>query len=155
MALEGKPVAEGPRRPVPDEAEGARYRLPTNLGNAYITITDDDRGPREIFTNLGKCGSDISALSEAISRVVSTALGYGVPPVEIARQLLDITSQPVPHGGGWVKSLPDAIGQAILKHLDKTPGEVRRASGSLCPDCGSPLRFEEGCFKCVCGYTKC
>jgi ribonucleoside-diphosphate reductase alpha chain len=140
---------------VPDEAEGARYRFPTNLGNAYITITDDERGPREIFTNLGKCGSDISALAEAISRVVSTALGYGVPPVEIARQLLDITSQPVPHGGGWVKSLADAIGQAILKHLDKTPGEVRRASGSLCPDCGSPLRFEEGCFKCVCGYTKC
>jgi hypothetical protein len=27
-----------------------------------------------------------------------------------------------------------------------------------CPDCGSPLRAEEGCFKCTnvfCGYSKC
>ena len=155
MALKSPAAVDGPRRPVPDEAEGARYRFPTNLGNAYITITDDPRGPREVFTNLGKCGSDISALAEAISRVVSTALGYGVPPEELARQLLDITSQPVPHAGGWAKSLPDAIGQALLKHLDRTPGEVRRSSGSLCPDCGSALRFEEGCSKCACGFTRC
>jgi uncharacterized protein with PIN domain len=29
---------------------------------------------------------------------------------------------------------------------------------SACPDCGSPLRAEEGCFKCTneyCGYSKC
>jgi len=153
MAL--KEVPPGLRRPVPDEAGGSRYRYPTNLGNAYITITDDPRGPREVFTNLGKCGSDVSALAEALSRVISTALGYGVPPEEVARQLLDITSQPVPHAGGWVKSLPDAIGQALLRHLDRTPGEVRRASGTLCPDCGAALRVEEGCLKCTCGYSRC
>jgi ribonucleoside-diphosphate reductase alpha chain len=155
MALQ--PSSSGPavHRPVPDQAKGARYRYPTNLGHAYITITDDERGPREVFTNLGKCGSDISALGEAISRIASTALGYGVPPEEIARQLLDITSQPVPHDGGWVKSLPDAIGQAILRHVGRSPSDVRRRGGNLCPDCGAPLRFEEGCLKCVCGYSKC
>ena len=29
---------------------------------------------------------------------------------------------------------------------------------SACPDCGSPLYAEEGCFKCsnsYCGYSKC
>ena len=29
---------------------------------------------------------------------------------------------------------------------------------SSCPDCGSPLYAEEGCFKCsnaYCGYSKC
>ncbi|HXX94033.1 MAG TPA: adenosylcobalamin-dependent ribonucleoside-diphosphate reductase, partial [Planctomycetota bacterium] len=97
MALKESPeAAPGVRRPVPDEAGGSRYRYPTNLGNAYITITDDPRGPREVFTNLGKCGSDVSSLAEALSRVISTSLGYGVPPEEVARQLLDITSQPVP-----------------------------------------------------------
>jgi len=154
MSLEPSRAPEDPR-PVPDEARGTRYRYPTNLGNAYITITDDDRGPREIFTALGKCGSDIGALGEALSRLASTALGRGVPPEEIARQLLDITSQPVPHDGGWVKSLPDAIGQALLRHLGRSPDEVRRRSGELCPDCGAPLRFEEGCLKCSCGFTRC
>ncbi len=153
---EGPPAAPA-RRPVPERAAGVRYRYPTNLGNAYITITEDDQGPREVFTNLGKCGSDISALSEAISRVISTSLGYGVPPQEIARQLLDITSQPVPNGGGWVKSLPDAIGRALLRHLGD-PSETRREpTGALCPDCGGPLRFEEGCAggRCACGYSRC
>ena len=28
--------------------------------------------------------------------------------------------------------------------------------GKGCPDCGAPLRFEEGCQKCEsCGYSKC
>ena len=159
---ESQPMALAPsageppsRRPVPEQATGVRYRYPTNLGHAYITISDDAAGPREVFTNLGKCGSDISALAEAISRVLSTALGYGVPPEELARQLLDITSQPVPNRGGWVKSLPDAIGQALLRHLDRPADAEPRATAGLCPECGSPLRFEEGCMKCVCGYTKC
>jgi ribonucleoside-diphosphate reductase alpha chain len=153
MALRN-PAAPSTPRPVPEDAAGVRYRYPTNLGNAYITITDDASGPREVFTNLGKCGSDISALAEAISRVVSTALGYGVPPPVIARQLVDITSQPVPGRGGWVKSLPDAIGQAILKHLGREAAPAA-LPGALCPDCGGPLRFEESCLKCPCGYSKC
>ena len=25
----------------------------------------------------------------------------------------------------------------------------------LCPICGEPLQASEGCFSCVCGYSKC
>ncbi len=158
MALQAPgPPEPRAKRPVPDDATGVRYRYPTNLGNAYITITDDGTGPREVFTNLGKCGSDISALAEAISRVISTALAYGVPADELARQLAGITSQPVPNRDGWVKSLPDAIGQAILRHVGRAAEPGPRPTGALCPDCGSPLRFEEGCpgGKCACGYSRC
>ncbi|MGD0915654.1 MAG: hypothetical protein ABSB22_04255, partial [Thermodesulfobacteriota bacterium] len=24
-----------------------------------------------------------------------------------------------------------------------------------CPECGGPLLFEEGCVKCLCGYSDC
>jgi ribonucleoside-diphosphate reductase alpha chain len=156
------------KRPVPDEAPGVRYRIPTNLGDAYVTITEDEHGAREIFTNLGKSGSDIQALSEALSRVISTSLGYGVPLEAIAKQLLNITSQPVFHKDGVVKSLPDGIGQAMLRHLTRgqDPGgelesrvrDVGGLTGALCPECGTPLVFEEGCSggKCRgCGYANC
>jgi len=156
------------KRPVPDEAPGVRYRIPTNLGDAYVTITEDAHGAREIFTNLGKSGSDIQALSEALSRVISTSLGYGVPLEAIAKQLLNITSQPVFHKDGVVKSLPDGIGQAMLRHLTRgqdAGGELESRirdvgglTGALCPECGTPLVFEEGCSggKCRgCGYANC
>lgn len=145
------------KRPVPEQAEGKRYRVPTNLGKAYVTITEDAQGPREVFTSIGKCGSDISALSEAICRVVSTALGYGVPMQELAEQLLNITSQPVPWNGGWVKSLPDAIGQAMMRYLRAKSDVAGKATGFLCPECGASLRFEEGCSggKCTCGFSRC
>jgi ribonucleoside-diphosphate reductase alpha chain len=176
---ETAPAAAGPRgaddalvrpakRPVPDEAPGVRYRIPTNLGDAYVTITEDAHGARELFTNLGKSGSDIQALSEALSRVISTSLGYGVPLEAIAKQLLNITSQPVFHKDGVVKSLPDGIGQAMLRHLTRGQDrggdlenrvrDVGGLTGALCPECGTPLVFEEGCSggKCRgCGYANC
>jgi ribonucleoside-diphosphate reductase alpha chain len=166
------PAADAPprpaKRPVPDEAPGVRYRIPTNLGDAYVTITEDTQGPREVFTNLGKSGSDIQALSEALSRVISTSLGFGVPLEAIAKQLLNITSQPVFHKDGVVKSLPDGIGQAMLRHLTRGQDrggalenrvrDVGGLTGALCPECGTPLVFEEGCSggKCLgCGYANC
>ncbi len=162
------PPSHPPKRPVPDEAAGVRYRVPTNLGDAYVTITEDAQGARELFTNLGKSGSDIQALSEALSRVISTSLGYGVPLEALAKQLLNITSQPVFHRDGMVKSLPDGIGQAMLRHLTRLQGrgsavesrvrDVGGLTGALCPECGTPLVFEEGCSggKCRgCGYANC
>ncbi len=50
------------------------------------------------------------------------------------------------------EELVDVLGQ-IRAQL-----AVGESKFSLCPDCGSPLIAEEGCFKCVndyCGYSKC
>ena len=40
----------------------------------------------------------------------------------------------------------------------RTEIAVAESKFSSCPDCGSPLYAEEGCFKCsnaYCGYSKC
>ena len=47
--------------------------------------------------------------------------------------------------------------EAVLKDIQAkvVEGESKFSS---CPDCGSPLYAEEGCFKCsnvYCGYSKC
>jgi ribonucleoside-diphosphate reductase alpha chain len=143
------------RWPVPREAPAARHRDPTHPGHVHVTITPDEHGPREGLTGPGTCGRDVAALAEALGRVISSSLAHGVPPEEIARQLLDITSQPVPLEGGWVKSLPDAVGRALLRHLGKAPESAARDAGASCPECGFPLRFEEACVRCSCGYGRC
>lgn len=166
MAKEFRANVTPKKRALQSELDGMRFRIPTNLGTAFITITEDELGPRECFTSIGKAGSDINALSEAICRLISTALGYAVPMEELAKQLLNITSQPIPCEGGFIKSLPDAIAKAMLRYLAKRKGcdvnkliqEIGKPTGALCPDCGAPLIFEESCSggKCrSCGYGNC
>jgi hypothetical protein len=51
---------------------------------------------------------------------------------------------------------PVELDEALLKIKNKKAEEESKFSA--CPDCGSPLYAEEGCFKCSnshCGYSKC
>jgi len=39
---------------------------------------------------------------------------------------------------------------------DHVDGQVASLGRELCPECGEPLVFEEGCHMCKsCAYTKC
>jgi len=59
----------------PFRAVGATYRLLTPMGTAFITINEDEAGqPLELFINVGKAGSDVTAMAEALGRVISAAL---------------------------------------------------------------------------------
>ena len=59
----------------------------TGCGSLYVTVNEDDFGPREIFANMGKAGGCASASTEAIGRLISLAFRYGVPPDKIVKQL--------------------------------------------------------------------
>ncbi len=58
--------------------------------------------------------------------------------------------------------LSDAVGRLVglaLAH-GAPPEEVGKAlngapKAEACPSCGAALRFEEGCTKCTCGYSRC
>jgi ribonucleoside-diphosphate reductase alpha chain len=58
--------------------------------------------------------------------------------------------------------LSDAVGRLVglaLAH-GAPPDEVGKAlngapKAEACPACGAALRFEEGCTKCTCGYSRC
>ncbi|MCB0234880.1 MAG: hypothetical protein KDG58_11800, partial [Anaerolineae bacterium] len=63
------------KRPRPRRLHGSTYRRLTPLGTAYITVNDTDEGePFEIFMNVGKAGSDVAAVSEALGRLISLTL---------------------------------------------------------------------------------
>ena len=140
----------------------------TGCGSLYVTINEDDLGPRELFANMGKAGGCASASTEALGRLISLAFRYGAPPEKIAKQLKGIRCHvPLGFGPNQILSCPDAIGKALA---DKYVGEetMAPAHGEIqlempiayaqgaCPDCGSAIEHEGGCTVCrACGYSKC
>jgi ribonucleoside-diphosphate reductase alpha chain len=139
----------------------------TGCGSLYVTVNEDDYGPREVFANMGKAGGCASASTEAIGRLVSLAFRYGVPPDKIVKQLRGIRCHvPLGFGPNQILSCPDAIGKALADKYDLAGGNGAKAVGQLempitlaqgaCPDCGSAIEHEGGCMVCrACGYSKC
>jgi len=133
---------------------GFTEKLKTSRGSLYVTVNTLDNKPIEVFANIGKSGGDISALSEAIGRLISIALQNGVPVEKIVNTLINITgAQPIWNEGRLIKSVPDAIAQVLKDHfLDK---KVEK-NYEECPECGGVLEEVEGCAVCKnCGYSRC
>jgi ribonucleoside-diphosphate reductase alpha chain len=171
-------IGRGPRARQ-DVICGSTRKIRTGCGNIYVTVNEDEEGNLfEIFNQIGKAGGCAASQSEAIGRLVSLALRSGIEPEEIVRQLKGISCHaPVWSREGKILSCSDAVAKAIDWHLQdhkKVKVEVKvevdstgsdRALDSrtslpillrgACPECGGPLLFEEGCVKCLCGYSDC
>jgi ribonucleoside-diphosphate reductase alpha chain len=153
--------ATGSARKRPETLEGFTTRVKTGLGRLYVTVTEFDGQPFEVFATIGKSGRSTTAKTEAIGRLVSLALRSGVHVSEIVDQLKGIGGEhPVFQNGGLVLSIPDAIGNVLESHYmkdkDANSGHGMSLSGATCPECGQTISFEEGCQKChFCGFTKC
>jgi ribonucleoside-diphosphate reductase alpha chain len=119
----------------------------------YVTVNKQDGLPVEVFITSGKAGDEANADSEALGRVVSIALQYGVPAEALVKTLRGINGGMYgSYEGRLVASRADLIAVA----LETAGAENVLNRGKACPDCGAPLRFEEGCMKCEsCGYSKC
>ncbi|HYM92332.1 MAG TPA: adenosylcobalamin-dependent ribonucleoside-diphosphate reductase [bacterium] len=167
--------ARGPLVPRPERLAGPTYRIPTAFGTAFITVTELDDQPFEVFGRLGKGGTDAEAAAEAIGRMASILLRLrsAVPRLErlglIAEQLERIGgSRSAGFGQDRVRSIPDAFAIAIRKYLaDRTvPGAPPIAAarptgtnlvGDFCPRCQQSALIEAGgCITCtVCGFKEC
>ncbi|HRW04694.1 MAG TPA: adenosylcobalamin-dependent ribonucleoside-diphosphate reductase [Caldilineaceae bacterium] len=166
------------KRPRPKRLLGSTYRKDTPLGSAYITVNSDERNePFEVFLNVGKAGSEVSAVSEAMGRLISLVLRMPatLPPSERLRWVMDEMAgigggRPLGFGANRVRSLPDGIAQVLAEHLSELPPSreeahaeqlalpiAQRPIGDICPDCGEASFLNiEGCRKChVCGYSEC
>jgi len=109
----------------PFVVHGATYKLNTPVGNAFITINQDENGePLEVFINVGKAGSDVTAMAEALGRTISTSLRFkgNLSRVERAKEIAEQLSgiggrRSVGFGNNKILSLPDAVAAAISTHL--------------------------------------
>lgn len=176
---------EPKKKVTPQIARGVRIRKPCDVGKVYTSVFfEEGDGPIEVFVNLGKSGGYMAGAAEVTGRLSSLALKYGANLDEVASELVGIScGQKIGLGNSTILSMFDAVGKTLMEiskgeqmnlfNEEKTAIEVDKtellsnlrseqasveSKFSACPDCGSPLRAEEGCFKCTnvfCGYSKC
>jgi ribonucleoside-diphosphate reductase alpha chain len=87
-------------------------------------MNEDEEGhPFEVFLEIGKAGSDIKAMAEAMGRLMSLVLRMASPvsPLERVREIVkQITgiggARSYGFGKRRVLSLPDAVGQALAEN---------------------------------------
>ncbi len=104
----------------PKRLTGVTDARQTPEGNLYLTLNLHEAHPFELFAQIGKAGSDISAFTEAIARLISLAFRCGVDPDAVADELIGIGgSRFVGFGPNRVRSVPDAIGQFLNEYLSK------------------------------------
>ncbi len=107
------------RSPRPDSLAGVTQRIETGYGKVYVTINEDENGrPFELFANIGHSGGYTNSFTEALAKVISTALRSGVDPEEIVDELRGTRSPKI----AWdkseqIQSIPDAIGTALHRAL--------------------------------------
>ena len=154
---------------VPTTLVGKTTAMPTGHGKMRVTVNYNKDQVHEVLVLTGKTAKCNAADTEAMGRLISTALQYGVPIEVITNQLLGITCCPVWNNGKMVLSLADGIGQVLAEssgvsihangHGDATTLENFKeivVGGPRCPECGSVLSMAEGCASCVeCEYSRC
>jgi len=157
-------AAPAPRKR-PQTTAGSTERVSTGCGHIYVTVNRDEQGICEVFSSLGKAGGCASAQLEAISRLISLSLRSGLEVSSIVKHLRGIRCPSIAwEAGHAILSCPDAIGSVLEGQVEGSDDQRSGAMGPVnavnvagqCPDCGTLLVYQEGCFLCPgCGYTKC
>ena len=158
------------------ETIGFNDKKKVACGSLYLTVCKDPESQDIVEMYIDKSKSGVcAAMSQGMSRLVSTCLRSGVSVEYLCDQLIGIKcpacTSARKDGRKVGKSCPDSIGQYILekykqgvKVVDfKTKQEPialinaipQTESGINCPECGEKLAFVGGCQTCVCGYSKC
>ncbi|MFC1900386.1 vitamin B12-dependent ribonucleotide reductase [Chloroflexota bacterium] len=153
--------------------QGTTEKVTTGCGSIYVTVNSDEEGLFEVFSSLGKAGGCATAQLEATCRLITLALRSGVDVASVVKQLRGIRCPSIAwEQGKSVLSCADAIASVLERHIGD--GEESDSHGNIwltsilddsgpavnvagqCPECGSLLAYQEGCFVCYgCGYTKC
>ncbi|HLG74941.1 MAG TPA: LAGLIDADG family homing endonuclease, partial [Ktedonobacteraceae bacterium] len=127
-------------KPLPAVVKGYTRHLNSPEGKVNITINSDEQGPLEVFINVGKAGSDIAALAEALGRLISLNLRILSPLSQIdrakviAEQLRSIGgSRSVGFGAQQVRSMPDAVARALELHIASLQQEAEQQLESAPP----------------------
>lgn len=128
-------------------------------GYLHVGFLPDGK-PGEIFITGANQGSTVSGLLSSLAIATSLALQYGVPLETLVSKLQHVRFEPagttgnpdIPTATSVVAYIYRFLGQLFLKDqkVAETFGDM------LCPECGVPVVYEEGCSHCNgCGWSNC
>ena len=145
---------------------GKTIKERTPWGSLYVTLNYDGGEPFETFITVGKSGSELKAMTEALSRVISIGLRSGSRLEDFIDTLKGLSGKEY-----WMfgfdeehvaRSIPDAIALLLEKLVERDgsgtgiPANAPHEGGAICPECGSPMEMISGCAYCFsCGYSPC
>jgi ribonucleoside-diphosphate reductase alpha chain len=104
----------------PEALPSTTYRQETPVGTAFIQLGFLNDEPYEVFILVGKCGSEVYVLAEAIARLTSLILQLDELPAPrerlrlVSDQLAGMSSS---RGFQRVKSLPDGVAGVFDEYL--------------------------------------
>ena len=167
------------RRRLPDERQSITHKFRVGEQEGYMTVgLFEDGTPGELFINVSKQGSTVSALMDTIAKLTSYSLQYGVPLSDLASKLKGSRFEPSGPTGNQQIPIATSIVDYIFRWLELKfgdhggtavqptlipPAEVvdstsvdepafhhgeMQVSGVGCPDCGAVLYYGEGCLLC-------
>ena len=147
----------------PNRLTSETFTVETGNGKMYVTISDDNGKPVEVFLYLGKSGQTLNTFTEALGRLFSLALQSGVPVSKLIKTLKGINSdspvwhrfEPTDQKPAQILSIPDAVAKLLDKYYTENKNILNGSSDQVCPKCGLNLSAMEGCFTCICGFSKC
>jgi ribonucleoside-diphosphate reductase alpha chain len=164
------------KRARPPILHGITSKYDTLFGSVFTTVNFDDHDdPLELFTIVGKSGTEVQAESEAIGRLISLILRMDssiTPTMRVemiihqlsniggSRDFRDIANRRT------IRSIPDAVAiqlrdimnsRGVSKREDEHESE--RGDRDICPACkGLTLVKIERCMRCInegCAYSAC
>ena len=133
----------------PAQLDGVTTRIRTGHGNTYVTVNNDENGlPFEVFASAGKSGGCDAALMEAVNRLISLSLRYGIPTGDIYKQISGITCCPTWDNGIFVRSPVDAIAHVLYSETAEAQNGLNPSQPQLTPAAGQydpfPARQSNG-----------
>jgi ribonucleoside-diphosphate reductase alpha chain len=153
---EEAPVAVTQKSPIlrrPMVMRGLTYKTQTPLGDAFVTInSDDNNNPFEMFVTIGKSGSDVAAMADALGRIISLVLRLQ-SPVESRERVRQIIAQlsgiggvrSVGFGPNRVRSVPDAMAKVLAEEFEfKVNGRVIDSPKAATPADAVPTAINGG-----------
>jgi ribonucleoside-diphosphate reductase alpha chain len=140
---------------------GKTIKESTPWGSIYITLNFDGKDPFEIFITIGKSGSELKAMTEALSRAISIGLRSGSKLEDFIDTLKGLSGKEY-----WMfgfdeshvaRSIPDAIAVLLEKLVERDDqNSPAHEGGAPCPECNAPMEMISGCAYCFsCGYSPC
>ena len=139
---------------------GKTIKEKTPWGSIYVTLNFDGTEPFEVFATIGKSGSELKAMTEALSWAISIGLRSGGKLEDFIATLKGLSGKEY-----WLfefddkhvaRSIPDAIAVLLEKLIGRDGAGAAHGGGVECPECGAPMEMISGCEYCFsCGYSPC